>query len=765
MESSETAASQEAAGAAGKGSQARERGEKAWIVRSPELWLIVALAAVLRLWHIGVSLFLADQAELMRMARLSLRDGLIPVTGIPSSIGTLNPPASVFALLPFAALGSDPLPAVIGVAMWNVLGVALAYIFARRFFNRRVATVTALLFAVGGAAVWYSRFIWQQNLLPPIVLLWAICAFGGATRDQGRRIWLAPAVGCALLAVQMHPTAIIFLPITLVAALLAPRSPRKLDWLLTAAVVVALLLPTLIFEKLSSGYDLRQLTIYAGQGSHIDLSVGRALWGILDGPDTHNLSTHGLAHELTSPTGLVTLILAALIAAGYALLTMRVIRPAWRVWRAERTAATGMRRLSATARSLWRGLRSDPTWKVNLLLWLWLTVPILALIRHSSLVADHYLITLYPAIFIPAALIAARAFRIPPLPVGAWGWGQQPTPLPLARGRGRGMRTPQGWKGKVISLLGLALVALLVVAQSARDLGYYSRQLPGGVNQFAIYGYPLDEMRTLNQRLDALARQTRASSVEIVDPRDSPDPKIVEYLLADGRADRLSFGGDCLILPAPSAAPVLIAASPTGQPAGDFLAGLPGASHLADIPMPGTDAWRVYQYVRPSPVLALPGDHAVAQATFRDGANDDIRLDAVARDGGMLRLRWTALSVTNPPYGAQLGFSVTVSLGGAEAQGGCQTQRWQAGQTFLTWLPLPATGATSSDAITLRVADQTLGPIVLPFAGLHLLTGSYFHHSARGLFAQPSSDSGLVQPGSFQPDGSYSLPLSAFGVG
>ena len=758
-------------------------------LRAPELWVIVALAAALRLWHVGASVFLADQAELMRMARLSLRDGLIPVTGIPSSISTLNPPASIFALLPFAALGSDPLPAVIGTALWNVFGVALAYLFARRYFNRIVAAVAALLFAAGGAAVAYSRFIWQQNLLPPVVLLWAVFAFAGATRDRGRMPWLAPAVGCAVIATQLHPTAVVFLGLTVVAVLLAPRWPRRLDWLLTAAIAALLLLPTLVFEQLTGGYDLKQLRAYFGQGSHIDLSVGRALWGILDGPDTRTLSAHGLTHELSSPAGLVTLALAALIAAGYVALTARVVAPAWQAWRGEQgrrtpvaspaeagvadtgaNSAGGARRLVARSQVFWRWMRGDRAWKVHLLLWLWITIPILALIRHSSLVANHYLMTLYPAIFIPAALAVAWVWERR----GIVGGAQTGAASPIV-GEGASPRSsgPRRWlsfpaQGQATGRMGipalllLALVAALVVGQSVRDVTYYSWLASSGFNQYATFGYPLDALRALNQRLDTLAQQTHARSVEIVDPQSSADPKIVEYMLVDGRANRTSFGGACLILPAEG--PALIAASPTGQPAADALARLPGASRLTDIPMSGTAPWTVWEYAPSTPTGALPGDHPIVQATFRDDAGNAFRLDAAARDGSTLRLRWTLLAVTNPPYEAQLGVAVTAALGGtATAQGNCFTQQWRAGQTLYMWLPLPAGAPAPTETITVRASDLILGPTALTFAGLHLLTGFYYHHTGRALVAQPASDSGLISPGAIQPDGSYTLPVSALG--
>src|SRR6185437_5128664 len=73
----------------------------AWLGSHPDFLLAVALAAFLRLWHIETTQFLDDQTYLMQLARGAFLHGAIPVTGIPSSIGTLNPPLSVYLLMPF----------------------------------------------------------------------------------------------------------------------------------------------------------------------------------------------------------------------------------------------------------------------------------------------------------------------------------------------------------------------------------------------------------------------------------------------------------------------------------------------------------------------------------------------------------------------------------------------------------------------------------------------------------------------------------------
>src|SRR5262245_13292427 len=99
------------------------------LLRHWGLFLALGLAVVLRLWHLEQSQFFDDQAGLMTLAHQALVYGAVPVTGIRSSIGTLNPPLSIYLLLPAALFTSNPLPSLIALALWNVLGVALVYRF------------------------------------------------------------------------------------------------------------------------------------------------------------------------------------------------------------------------------------------------------------------------------------------------------------------------------------------------------------------------------------------------------------------------------------------------------------------------------------------------------------------------------------------------------------------------------------------------------------------------------------------------------------
>src|SRR5215468_4965823 len=85
-----------------------------------ELWLALLLGGWLRLFALDRTLWLDDQTQLLDMARTAILRGMIPVTGIPSSVGFLNSPISIYLLLPIAALTANPLPQTIALALWNV---------------------------------------------------------------------------------------------------------------------------------------------------------------------------------------------------------------------------------------------------------------------------------------------------------------------------------------------------------------------------------------------------------------------------------------------------------------------------------------------------------------------------------------------------------------------------------------------------------------------------------------------------------------------
>ena len=644
---------------AGERTKAAAPARWAW-ARHWEFWLALALGAALRLWRLDLTQYLDDQTRLMVLARASVTHGLIPLTGIPSSIHTLNPPLSVYLLLPFAAFTADPMPVAISIALWNVLGVALCYIFTLRYFGRRVASLSALLFASCGAAINYSRFIWQQNYLPPLLVLWALTLYLGAV--ECRRRWFVANVTLLALAALLHPTAALLAPVTLIAALLAPRFPRWRAWLVSAVIALALLAPTLLWEALSGFSDLRAARAYATGQSHINPAVFYYLYQAIGGPSG---SFPGSSLPFLALNALATL----LFAIGWIVLTARILRPARSLpWRRDQGLVAATRQWLV---ALYTGLRASDSWKINLLLWLSVSLPIALMIRHSAGLFAHYLMVLYPTAFIVSAVGAVSSIT----------WLE---------------RQFRAYDARLASRAALTLevgMLLLVVARSAQWISYpasLTNTATFNAYQTYDYGYPLSALQTGANELDQLQRQTGATTVEVITPSDPRYGLPTSYIFAGERPDRVTVAPSCLLLPpAASSGSWLITSAAPNTPAASLLASV-AAQPVGALRMMGGPDYPVYQVSGPG--AAPTGAHATPPIFFDDGAGDSLQLTTVATLGaGAIVAGWNVIAA-RAPEGQSRFFTVSASEGGPSVSTTCEAQRWQAGETLYTILPLTPGG-------------------------------------------------------------------------
>jgi 4-amino-4-deoxy-L-arabinose transferase-like glycosyltransferase len=683
-----------------------------WIwVRCWDFWLALGLGAFLRLWHIETTQFLDDQTSLMTIARQGILHGALPVTSIPFSIGVLSPPLSVYLLTPFAAFGKNPLPAVVAIVLWNVLGVALCYIFALRYFGRCVAAAGTLLFATCGAAVNYSRLIWPQSYQPTILVLWMLTLFAGAV--SGKRRWFVLHVFLLVLAIMTHPASILLAPVTLVAILLAPQAPRLRGYLAAAALTVVLLLPSLLWEIASHGSDLRLLLHYTVQRGSFRPVVLQLLYAALGGPSSTDLGPQSPYAALGAIYPLINLLAAICFAAGYLVLTGLVLGPALALWRARADSASWRSALGPWSTAVWRGLRADAGWRAYLLLWLVVSVPVALMIHHSGPLYVHYLIVLYPAAFIVGGFALRWLLALP----------QQ-------------LRTSQGpatsaWQAlgqsRLVPGLTLGLLGVLVAAQAVQSLLYPTSLASGQFDAYTFYGYPLGVAQVADGALAALQHQQNASALYVSLPALTRFHAPLDYLLISEHPDRLSFADDCLVLPAPGAGPVLLVSTTANSPTAALLAALPNAVHVADVPVAGGRPFAAYRVQ--GPLGGLPDDRSLAPAVFRDAAGAGLRLEAAALVTPLLlRLRWTVLASTPAgqapaQYRIQLRtLSAAGSAGPLLAATDCQATRWQVGETVFSWVPLTASaaGATLPALLAIEVSAgtaaldmPTLGPLRL----------------------------------------------------
>ncbi|HEY7850684.1 MAG TPA: hypothetical protein VIC27_11505, partial [Ktedonobacterales bacterium] len=575
-------------------------------------WLACALAAFLRLWHIELSQFLEDQRNFAYLAREALLHHALLISSVTYSIGVYSPPLSAYLLMPFAAFTANPLPAVVFIALWNVLGVAVGYVFALRAFGRRIAAVAALLFATSSVAVNYSRFIWQPPFWPTLFAFWALTLYAGAV--HGKRHWLAANVTLLALAALLHPVALVLAPVTLLAIFLAPRWPSRADYFVTAALLVLLLVPSALFELVSHGLNLHLYTrTFLKGGGHFGLTVFHDLYLLLGAPGNGDFGPQSPYAGFAGVSLLLNLVVALLFAAGYIVLTWAVVRPAIACWRAgQRTPSWQSAR--GWARAVWRGLRADAAWRGNLFLWLWMTLPPLSMIRYSSPPTVHYLLVLFPGAFVVAALGARALFA------------QAPQLLALfvpARAGGESSSARRFPSGARLARAALVVaLALLIAAQTLQSALYAGSLAAGQFTAYNFYGYPLGEMQAADAQITALQRQQGVSGVYVVEPAQDRFAIGMEYLLVGEHADRTGFQANCLVLPAPQAGSALVVVTAPNTPAANLLAAMPEAQPGGQISLAGGTPFPVYRVAGTPPLL--PGEQPVAPVSFTDATGEGV---------------------------------------------------------------------------------------------------------------------------------------------
>ncbi len=672
-----------------------------------ELWLALLLGGWLRLFALDRTPWLDDQTQLLDMARTAILRGMIPVTGIPSSVGFLNSPISIYLLLPIAAFTSNPLPQTIALALWNVVGVAICYVAALRGFGRRVAAWSALFFAVCPASVWYSRFLWQQNFIAPLLGLWALTLFA-AVKTSGRRWFVAHAL-LLVVCILLHPTVAYLIPVTLIALWLSPHRPRLREYALAAVGALLLLAPTLLWELQSGWSDVLVLATSAQRSSRYDGEVAVALFNVLGAPTPQTLGAGTLFNRLMPFFNVLTTLMVALLVVGWVRLT-------WRLWRGLRGAwrPAPLRTATWRDRVAWLGaitsdIRSDETWRLSFVLWLWVTIPPVAMIRHSITIFAHYLIVLYPGIFIVIGLGAAW--------IVSW-----------ARNAMRSVQISQQ-RPVMLARVGLraAPIALLIALLGGLTLQSTLHTTSVTPPQYSVtegYGYPLNTMLGAVDALNALQRSEGIAIVDIIDIIGATPPpgfyNDLATLLRDERSTRSMMDSACLRLPGTGES--LIVAEKATVPAAQLLASLPNATKIGALPLREGVPAAVYR-VKPLSG-ALPGETSAGGVTFGGTDQPALRLEGFQRVApNLVRLRWTVLT-SNVSARPLLTYHVQAAIGapnGSGAQKGvsCGAVRWAAGDTLVTWVPVQTGDATPP----LQVTAQRLDYPVFHAAGLTWFAG------------------------------------------
>lgn len=216
--------------------------------------LILLLAAFLRLYRISEYMnFLGDEGRDALMVQRILVAHDFPLLGPTTSVGNiyLGPLYYYMMSIPMAISWLNPVAATVMVAIIGILTVFLVYYFAKEWFGKLPAILSAFLYAISPINIVNSRSSWNPSPVPFFTLL-SILGLYLSRKRQNFRWFILTGISLAF-AVQMHYLAFILLPIFFILWIyqLTIRPKIKYFWQGTVGATAAflfLMLPLVIFD-------------------------------------------------------------------------------------------------------------------------------------------------------------------------------------------------------------------------------------------------------------------------------------------------------------------------------------------------------------------------------------------------------------------------------------------------------------------------------------------------------------------------------------
>jgi len=346
---------------------------------------ILLLAVALRLSHLDLIEFKADEVRHCQRALQIVKEGHLPLVGSTASVGMAKPPLMTYLMAIPLAISRDPRVASVFIALLNVASVAGCYYLARAYFGPRAALIASLLYAVNPWAIIYSRKIFTADVLAPFTTTMFIGVYGALVRRQPWAIVLAVVSLACLLLITFSP-----IPLILVLFLLILLHPRRVRWphlILGGVIALALFAPYLYYDYRHGFANIRGLLAGSGEGGQWSTRALEFATWIHSG---YNFASHAGRSYPTYmdgrlPLGWLDLVAIGVLAAAFVYILARI---AW-------------------TRSHHRD--SSP----YVILALWLAVPVAFSLRKPVQLHPHYFVVLYPAGFIAMGVVLDAALRWP----------------------------------------------------------------------------------------------------------------------------------------------------------------------------------------------------------------------------------------------------------------------------------------------------------------------------------------------------------------
>ncbi|QBD82097.1 hypothetical protein EPA93_41415 [Ktedonosporobacter rubrisoli] len=657
---------------------------RSWLL-SWEIYLLVLVAAFLRLYQIHTTEFDGDQAMILGMARYAIEHGLWIATSNYASIRIVNPPGIIYLLLIPAWISANPVSAAIFTALCAILAVLLTYFFVRRYYGRLAATIAALLYATATKAVFYSRFSWNQNMLPLFVLLLFFCLFWGVV--ERRKGWFGPAVFLIGLLVQLHATGAYMIAPFLLAVCLAPKTIRWRDVLLGAVLLLISYAPYLIWEISTHFSDVAILLTPTNRPTLVD-NWALVFYQLMISPyEVPFTNTHSLLYKLVPFIGWLRNTMTILLITAAVMALLKAVWPT-------KIATTAQQKtipvLGAIGR-WWLDLCSTP-YRCGLLILLVWQLVMFALVRHSLPLYLHYFIIFMPGPFILIGIFIAK--------VVLW------------------FRERGSWN--VLVSAAMVLLSLFIVfAQFAGTTADVLDMVQGNFHDHARSNPYYNDLASLQHALtdaDQLAQKQHLERVYIA--ADRANALAISYLASQMHTPTTIFNcKECLVLPTHTTGPVAMLVSPYSTFVDALLKQFTQAKLVDSPPRLGGDPFRLY-------VVSNPDQLPSARQTFSNQLQlFDTHLRLIKFNNASWQVsHWGFLHAKPLSFNSTYTYMMTASPASQSkltSKGLCELSSLHPGDELL--MAFRENSATLPLKVTVRYQESR--PYDLPFGPLALETG------------------------------------------
>lgn len=278
---------------------------------------IVALGMLLRVAYPTLAEFKLDEATVIRRAMAIAWRGDLPATGVISSVGIANPPLTLYLTALPLRIWSDPVAAVVFIGLLNGIAIIVTYEVGKRYLDRSVGEIAAFLFAVNPWAVLLARKIWAKTL--PVLIIALIAALLAAF--VRRRPWaLAGAFAATTALIGLQLEGIAFVPLLGLSMLMFRKEIAIRPFLAGLGIMLMGLGPYVVYDALHGWPNLRMFMDYIKVGRELrpDEALRYAFF-LTSGADLHAMAgaryqeyLNGLPRLEWLNTGMMGLLVASL---------------------------------------------------------------------------------------------------------------------------------------------------------------------------------------------------------------------------------------------------------------------------------------------------------------------------------------------------------------------------------------------------------------------------------------------------------------------